>query len=248
MEEYGMEHSITQSSCPQPGEPYLLTRGEAAKLTGHDVSWIRRREGKSLHPKLVDGIYRFLRSEVEALQSQAALEQSIVQASEQTMLLVHDAFEQHADGSSQFTLDAIAKCCSLTERQVAQMYNKWGAQEQDEGQPCPRPLLSREKLAAQEVRAVQAINREYDARAMEADREYAKFQRRAAAQKIARQKRERARDAEWEKERGRRRARLLSPTQRPTLQATPKSSAGRQTSETLRVVLDAAVAAWRTRR
>lgn len=246
MEEYGMEHSNTQSSCPQPGEPYLLTRGEAAKLTGHDISWIRRREGKSLHPKLVDGIYRFMRSEVEALQSQAESEQSIVEASERTRLLVHDAFEQHADGTSQFTLDAIAKCCSLTERQVTQMYKKWGAQEQDEGQPAPRPLLSREKLAAQEALAVQAINREYDARAVEADREYDEFQRRAAAQEVVRDKQARARAAEWEKERACRMARLFPSTPRRTPQATSKAPAG-QTAEALRVLLEAATTAWRAR-
>jgi len=56
---------------PRPGEPAplsgMLTRMQVARALGRSIATVRRIEGELLHPRLVGGVWRFKRREVDEL-------------------------------------------------------------------------------------------------------------------------------------------------------------------------------------
>lgn len=50
-----------------PAAPTLMTRGQVARSLGRSLATVRRIEGSLLHPRLLDGVWRFESREVEAL-------------------------------------------------------------------------------------------------------------------------------------------------------------------------------------
>ena len=188
-----------QISADSPG----LTRAEVAKIMERNISWVRRREGKDLHPRMEAGVNRFDRGEVESLRRRVTAEQVEAEATDEAATFIHKAFEQHVLFPDRFSVEGIADRAAVAPAVVRGAHTQWVAKRRTAGLSHP-PLLSRVQLDERERREIEAIDREYDARMAEYDREEADYRRERAAARLLDEKRETARDAALQKQAPRR--------------------------------------------
>jgi hypothetical protein len=159
-----------------------LTRAEVAKRLGRDISWVRRREGRDLHPALQDGVNHFDPEEVEQLGARLQAEDAATHAADDVVDLIHRAFEQQARGA-RHTEESIASQTALETRAIRRMHAMWAARRVDAGEATRLLLPTRAQLRANDERE-----------ALEIERYYAEFERRT--------------QREWEEDRLRARAAL----------------------------------------
>jgi hypothetical protein len=148
-----------------------LTRAEAAKHLGRDISWIRRHEGRDLHPTLQDGVNHFDPEEVERLRARLQAEDAATQVSDDVRSLIHAAFHDHARGA-RHTLDSIAMQTGLEPRAVKRMHAAWAETQLGVGQRAVPALLSRAELLAKDDREALEIERYYDDFMIRSQREW----------------------------------------------------------------------------
>ncbi|RYZ03024.1 MAG: hypothetical protein EOO73_29330 [Myxococcales bacterium] len=148
-----------------------LTRAEVAKRLGRDISWVRRREGRDLHPALRDGINHFDPEEVEQLRARLEAEDTAARAADEVVDLIHRAFEHHA-GGVRHTLDSIATQTGLETRAIKRMHAIWTETQLSIGRRPPPALLSRAELLAKDQREALEIERYYDEFSLRCEREW----------------------------------------------------------------------------
>src|SRR6478609_2091711 len=102
-----------------------LTRGEVAKRLGRDVSWVRRREGKELHPRFFDGAHQFDPHEVDALRAQLEAQKKEAEVSDAATEAIHQMFEMHAKAPRRFSVDGIAARTGASPQVVRSMHSNW---------------------------------------------------------------------------------------------------------------------------
>jgi len=163
-----------------------LTRGEVAKRLGRDVSWVRRREGKELHPRFFDGAHQFDPHEVDALRAQLEAQKKEAEVSDAATEAIHQMFEMHAKAPRRFSVDGIAARTGASPQVVRSMHSNW----LEGKEPSAPRLLTRRDLQAIETREERETEREHA-------RQLAAWAREDDERAAARATEARARDEEY---------------------------------------------------
>jgi hypothetical protein len=180
-----LEAAMARSKRQADSGSLGLTRAEAAKRLGRHESWVRRREGKELHPTLVNGVNRFALSDLDALAAKLEAERRAFEASETATIEIHRMFDLHLRAPMTWCVETIAEKAGVHPRVVRSMFAKWADEFLSE---VPR-LLSRRELQAIERREEQQDQREHEERMAQWEREHDEWMKRVADER-KRQKRE----------------------------------------------------------
>lgn len=194
-----MAKSVRQAQSDTLG----ITRAQVAKRLGRDISWVRRREGKELHPALVDGVHRFDPAEVESLAAGLEREREALEASEAVTDRIHRMFDLHLRAPDRFSAEGIAEHVDVDVRVVRALHAKWS----DEFLHDVPRLLSRRELRGLADREEREAEREHAERMAQWAREDEERLRSHEARMRRLRAEQEARDAAREQERMRRRAR-----------------------------------------
>ncbi len=168
-----------------------MTRARVAKRLGRHESWVRRHEGKDLHPTFVGGVYRFEPAEVDALATKLEVEKAALEASEAATVEIHRMFDAHLCAPTNFSVEGIAERTGVEPRVVRSMFTKWA----DEFLTDVPRLLSRKELHAMQEREEQQADREHQERMAEWAREDEERLKRWAADRKRRQREQDVADA-----------------------------------------------------
>jgi hypothetical protein len=180
-----------------------ITRAQVAKRLGRHISWVRRREGKELHPALVDGVHRFDLGEVESLAVGLESERQALEASQAVTDRIHRMFDLHLRAPDRFSVEGIAERVDVDARVVRALHAKWSDEFLHE---VPR-LLSRKELQVITDREEREAEREHAERMAQWAREDEERLRSHEARVRRLRAEQDAGDAAREQERMRRRAR-----------------------------------------
>lgn len=96
-----------------------ITRSEVASLLGVSVATVRRMEGKSLHPKLIDGAWRFELDEVNGVQRTP---NAVVKGTPSEGEIAAEIFRRFDEGQS---LRQIVRECRQPPEVVQDLYRDW---------------------------------------------------------------------------------------------------------------------------
>jgi hypothetical protein len=98
-----------------------ITRNEVASMLGVSVATVRRMEGKSLHPRMVDGAWRFEVDEVKNIQRAP---NSVVKRSPSEGEVAAEIFRRFDEGQS---LRQIVRECRQPPSVVRILHQEWAA-------------------------------------------------------------------------------------------------------------------------
>jgi hypothetical protein len=98
-----------------------ITRNEVASMLGVSLATVRRMEGKSLHPRMVDGAWRFEVDEVKNIQRAP---NSVVKRSPSEGEVAAEIFRRFDEGQS---LRRIVSECRQAPSVVRRLYREWSA-------------------------------------------------------------------------------------------------------------------------
>ncbi len=136
-----------------------ITRNEVASMLGVSVATVRRMEGKMLHPRLVDGAWRFEADEVKSL---SRMQNPVGRRALSEGEIAAEVFRRFDQGQS---LRQIVRECSLAPKTVQALYREWntplGVQaDGDEPEIAPRDedeLVRWEEAMRAEIAAAEEL-------------------------------------------------------------------------------------------
>jgi hypothetical protein len=96
-----------------------ITRSEVASMLGVSVATVRRMEGKSLHPKLTDGAWRF---EIDEVKNVQRVPNAVVRRTPSEGEIAAEIFLRFGEGQS---LRQIVCECRQPVRVVRALYQEW---------------------------------------------------------------------------------------------------------------------------
>jgi hypothetical protein len=103
------------------GVMVTITRKEVASMLGVSVATVRRMEGKSLHPKLIDGAWRFEIDDVKGVQRAPS---AVVKRAPSEGEIAAEIFRRFDEGKS---LRQIVRECRQPPKVIRAMHEEWAA-------------------------------------------------------------------------------------------------------------------------